>query len=99
MIANRYYTRQHVARDAHLQWNVAIGQMPHQHRVLDRANAVADPLRADLERGPHRFRTRRLARMSRESQPAAARKPVDVREPMRRAARLVAADSERHHAV
>ena len=45
----------HVARDADLERDPAIAQMPQQHRIVDRRDPVADPLRPDLQRGPDRL--------------------------------------------
>ena len=76
-----------------------IPKLRQQLRIVDRADAVADPLRADRERIPDALRVRGLARVARQAQPAIARLRVQIAKPQRGTFRLDAADADRDHSI
>ncbi len=90
-------SRPHVAAQANLDRDLLLRHAPHQLPILHRAQAVSDALRPEhIEAGHDRFRPRRFAGMRRQSQAVLLGARKAVAKPLRRAAPLVAPDSNSH---
>src|SRR4051812_45195434 len=73
--------------------------MLHQGGVVDRANAVADSLGSDFERGPDGFGSHALAGMRKNGEALTLHLGEDGREVLGRAAGLIASDAEADHVM
>src|SRR5215471_17248091 len=90
----RAYSGAQVAGDAHFHGHLLVGHNFLKLGIAGDGKAVANPLRTDVQRAPHRFRPGRLAGVGSQVQALGSGLFVELQKPFCRATALVAADTD-----
>ena len=100
LVVRRDGPHPHVGRRADVEHGAAVDELAHQHRILDGADAVPDPVGVQrFERAPDGRRADHLAGVRDGAQPALTGEPEGIGELLGRRLALDAAEPDPDHAA